>query len=277
MTDLRSADLDAVGSQRRGRAPLLILGIIVLVTLIVLGLVAVRHAMQSSDRFAPGGWYYSRFVVQAADGGTAPAAARDAVAQVEMSRLSGWGVRQAKIRMAADGFVIAVSPGTRSLLAALPDALPVVEFRPVVAVAGSDGTCTPGRTAAVMCGPDGTSYTLAAAQIRGSDLLAASAGETTRPAARDWTVLVVLTRQGAPRFATLTGRLAKQPVPRNQIAIVVDGSVVSAPTVREAITSGRLEIAGSYPQAQAKRLAAPFQAAAARVRVRHDAVSATAP
>lgn len=224
----------------RLRLPVHVAGILALVTVIVLGLVAIRHAMRSAGHSAPDGWYYSRFVVHAPDGGKAPAILRKAVQRVETSRLEAMGVRQVWVRMTGDGFVLAVAPDTRSLLAALTDALPVVEFRPVIAVTKPDGKCAPDRSSSV-----------------------------------GWTVLIGLNGPGTARFEAFTECLAKEPAPRNSLAIAVDGSVISAPAVQAKIPGGLLEIAGSYTQSEATRLAAPFQVAAARVRVEHGPITDT--
>ena len=45
------------------------------------------------------------------------------------------------------------------------------------------------------------------------------------------------------------------PSPQNQVAIVLDGLVVSAPSIREAIPSGNAQITGSFSQVEAQDLA----------------------
>jgi SecDF, P1 head subdomain len=47
----------------------------------------------------------------------------------------------------------------------------------------------------------------------------------------------------ARKFAVLTGKLAGQPTPRCQLAIIIDGRVVASPTVDVPISDGRLQIA----------------------------------
>jgi len=259
----------------RLRLPLRIAGILALVTAIVLGLVAIRHAVRSAGHFAPEGWYYSRFVVHAPDGGKAPGAVRKAVVEVELARLDALGVRQVETRMTGDGFVLAVAPAVRSLLAALPEALPVVEFRPVLAVTKPNGKCAPGRSAVILCGRNGLAYTVGPATITGTDIRSSAVNPPRGD--QGWTVEIGLTGTGKARFATFTEGLAKEQPPRNSLAIAVEGSVISAPAVQAAVPGGALAITGSYTQAQATRLAAPFQAAAARVRVRHGEISDTPP
>jgi SecDF, P1 head subdomain len=48
------------------------------------------------------------------------------------------------------------------------------------------------------------------------------------------------------RFAALTSMLARQPSPRNQLAIILSGIVFSHPTVRVPITTGQAVLNGGY-------------------------------
>jgi preprotein translocase subunit SecD len=74
--------------------------------------------------------------------------------------------------------------------------------------------------------------------------------------AGDWVVQVQLADAAAPAFAQLTERLAGFGPPLNQVAIVLNGAVVSAPAVQEPITGGTLQISGSFTQDEAEALAA---------------------
>ncbi|MGW2848591.1 SecD/SecF family protein translocase subunit, partial [Streptomyces sp. NPDC001274] len=62
------------------------------------------------------------------------------------------------------------------------------------------------------------------------------------------------TKSGAKQFQKITGRLAAQQQPQNQFAIALDGEVVSAPSVRTAL-SANAEISGSFTQQSAEDLA----------------------
>lgn len=57
--------------------------------------------------------------------------------------------------------------------------------------------------------------------------------------------------EGASRFAEITGKLAGQ----GRLAIVLDGTLYSAPNVNEPITGGRASISGDFSQRQAVELA----------------------
>jgi hypothetical protein len=69
----------------------------------------------------------------------------------------------------------------------------------------------------------------------------------------DFTVQLTLVPADAARFGTLTGQVVGQQEPRNQIAIVVNGKVVSAPVVREPITGGDIVIEGGFDRPKAQR------------------------
>lgn len=81
------------------------------------------------------------------------------------------------------------------------------------------------------------------AGLEGSDVAAAVA--IFEPSAATWAVSLDLTGTGGQNFAALTGEAAFFPVgdPRRQIAIVLDGNVVSAPAVNPDVQPG-IGIAG---------------------------------
>lgn len=67
-----------------------------------------------------------------------------------------------------------------------------------------------------------------------------------------YSVEIAFQPQDAARFGTLSGEVAREQPPRNQLAIVVDGKVSSAPTVAEAITGGKISIAGAFTRKDAQ-------------------------
>ncbi|MFJ9517030.1 protein translocase subunit SecD [Kitasatospora sp. NPDC101801] len=69
-----------------------------------------------------------------------------------------------------------------------------------------------------------------------------------------WQVQLQFNDAGSKAFAASTGQLATQPSPTNQFAIVLDGKVVSHPSVSQSI-SGSAVITGSFTQTEAKALA----------------------
>ncbi|MFI6326451.1 SecDF P1 head subdomain-containing protein [Nonomuraea sp. NPDC050556] len=73
--------------------------------------------------------------------------------------------------------------------------------------------------------------------------------------AGDWLIQVELNKQDGKAFADLTTRLFKEPEPRNRLAVVIDGKVITAPTIISPIPGGTLEISGGFTQKTATELA----------------------
>jgi preprotein translocase subunit SecD len=74
-------------------------------------------------------------------------------------------------------------------------------------------------------------------------------------------VEVQLTKGGKRRFDQLTAELFQKKAPRNQLAITVDGSVVSAPSVKQKrFPDGALQISGDLNRREARDLAAALSA-----------------
>ena len=107
----------------------------------------------------------------------------------------------------------------------------------------------------VACGQDGQAkYALGPVAVDGTDLKDAKASLDTQQGL-GWQVNLEFDSKGAKKFSNITGELAKQASPNNQFAIVLDGQVVSAPSVNEAIGGGRAQITGSFSQQEADDLA----------------------
>jgi preprotein translocase subunit SecD len=85
------------------------------------------------------------------------------------------------------------------------------------------------------------------AQARHDESIGAPAGS--------WTVEISLDGDGTDQLASATQAAASAAPPTNQIAVVVDGRVMIAPTVQAPITSGRLEVTG-LEESQAQALVA---------------------
>ena len=119
----------------------------------------------------------------------------------------------------------------------------------------------------VACGSPGTGqwgkFALDVAKVKGTQITAASAGLSTT--SNQWQVNLTLNGQGAAAFSTLTSHLyntyyaAGQSGDQNsavldQVAIALDGNVVSSPEIQGAIPGGNAQITGSFTQAQATQL-----------------------
>lgn len=72
-----------------------------------------------------------------------------------------------------------------------------------------------------------------------------------------WRVLISFTSEGAQKFAEVTEQIARSGTAQapGRLAIVLDGQLISAPTVRERIGGGNAEISGSFSQREASNLA----------------------
>ncbi len=104
-------------------------------------------------------------------------------------------------------------------------------------------------------------YLLGPAILTGSELTSAKAvNDTTNGAG--WMVQLDFTAAGAKKFADATGRLAQNQMPQNEFAIVVDGGVVSAPYVNQALTDGTAQISGGFTEKEARDLAAKLNSGA---------------
>ncbi|MEU6426960.1 protein translocase subunit SecD [Microbispora sp. NPDC046973] len=106
----------------------------------------------------------------------------------------------------------------------------------------------------VACSDDGSArYILDKAAVQGTEISGAQAG--TDPTTGEWIVQVDFKSKGATLFADITRRITSLPAPRNQLANVLDGVVIVAPTIEEAIPGGSARISGSFTQKTATELA----------------------
>src|SRR5207249_7709262 len=71
--------------------------------------------------------------------------------------------------------------------------------------------------------------------------------------------------------------LVSLPAPTNQLAIVLDGAIQSAPTVTGAITGGQGEITGSFTESQAKSLAVVLNSGALPIELTRQTVVTVSP
>ena len=109
--------------------------------------------------------------------------------------------------------------------------------------------------AVVSCDRGGTAkYILAPAQVLGNMVSKATAAIDQQGAA-GWYVSLDFNGEGATKFGALTQAVTGLAAPQNQVAIVLDGLVVSAPRINEAITGGSAQITGSFSQQDASNLA----------------------
>jgi preprotein translocase subunit SecD len=104
------------------------------------------------------------------------------------------------------------------------------------------------------CDEEGANrFLLGPADVVGTDVSSATAGIPQGDVA--FVVNLDFTDEGSDKFFESTQKLAGQPFPNNAFAIVLDGKVVTYPTVNEPIPGGQAQISGSFTQAEAQALA----------------------
>ncbi|HYO41326.1 MAG TPA: protein translocase subunit SecD [Nocardioidaceae bacterium] len=108
------------------------------------------------------------------------------------------------------------------------------------------------------CDDAGNKLLLSKTLIEGTQLKSA---EATPPGQQnlEWTVNLTFDGEARRIFSNVTQRIANQPSQvtqqQKQFAIVLDGIVISAPTVNGVINNGQAEISGSFTQTSAQALA----------------------
>ncbi|AXH95297.1 protein translocase subunit SecD [Ornithinimicrobium avium] len=113
----------------------------------------------------------------------------------------------------------------------------------------------------VVCNSEGTEkYILGPAEISGAELTDATAGmEQVQGGAVTgrWQVSLTFDDEGARQFAAVTSRLMGYPQnsAQNRFAMVLDGEVISAPTVNSVIPNGQAQITGDFTVEEAQTLA----------------------
>lgn len=91
-------------------------------------------------------------------------------------------------------------------------------------------------------------FILGPVDIEGTHITGATSGlKTTSSGAvtNQWQVSLEFDSEGADQFADVTARLAELDSPRNQFAVVLDGLVISYPSVSKQITGGSASISGT--------------------------------
>lgn len=99
----------------------------------------------------------------------------------------------------------------------------------------------------------GAKYLLDAAKVQGTDVGRASAQLNTEKAG-EWKVILDFKGKGQSKWTNLTRDAFGKPSPTDQVAIVLDGEVVSAPQIQGVIT-GNAEITGDFSRTEALALA----------------------
>ncbi len=184
-------------------------------------------------------------------------------------RLSAQGDDAAGTAPADDDAARTQEPGEESAPATNPSDLSQVT--PELQQAFVETTCTdeladeaanaPQDEPLIVCNSDGTEkYVLGPAEISGASLTDATAGmEQVQGGAVTgrWQVSLTFDDEGGQKFAEVTSRLMGFPQnsAQNRFAMVLDGQVISAPTVNSVIPNGQAQITGDFTVEEAQTLA----------------------
>jgi preprotein translocase subunit SecD len=216
----------------------------------------------------------------------------DQAVSIIRQRVNSLGVAESEVTAQGSGtnrqIVISVPGDTGRRVVELVGQTAELRFRQVLATAVSTGVADPNATpatgvsaelnanfAALDCtkpenlqgsGADaptdtivscdragGTKYILAPAEVLGRQVSKATSAIDTQ-GGNAWYVSLVFNGEGTKAFGALTSRVTTLAAPLNQVAIVLDGLVVSAPRITEAIPSGNAQITGSFTQLEAQDL-----------------------
>jgi preprotein translocase subunit SecD len=116
------------------------------------------------------------------------------------------------------------------------------------------GADAPAETIVACSRDGGAKYILGPAEVLGQQVSSAEAGYDPSQGLA-WFVSLSFNGEGTKAFGAITTRVTSLPSPLNQVAIVLDGLVVSAPRINEPIPSGNAQITGSFSQVEAQDLA----------------------
>ncbi|HAQ60123.1 MAG TPA: protein translocase subunit SecD [Microbacterium sp.] len=118
----------------------------------------------------------------------------------------------------------------------------------------NDPANAPSGQPVITCQSDGSAkYILGPVEIDGSQIDDATFGlDTTN---NQWSVQLTLDAEGTEVFGEVSQRLFGASPPLNQFAFVLDGTVISAPSMNGLIVDGRPSITGNFTQESAKSLA----------------------
>ncbi|MBC9716533.1 hypothetical protein H9Y04_28775 [Streptomyces sp. TRM66268-LWL] len=211
--------------------------------------------------------------------GPPPAEALEQTAALMRKRAESAGLRGVEVAVKDGGIVVSGGGGDEEALKSLGRTAEL-GFRPVRnAQMVAKDACQVREAAAAepltTCGTDAsgatTQYVLERVALPGTEIARAQAAHDK--AMGTWTVNLEFTAQGTAHFADVTAELAQQQPPANQFAIVLDGEVVSAPSVQQALTGGRAQISGSFTERSARELAAQLSSGALPVDLEASSVT----
>ncbi|WP_409330428.1 protein translocase subunit SecD [Trujillonella humicola] len=205
---------------------------------------------------------------------TADAEATDRALEVLRRRVDALGVAEPTLARAGERRIVVELPG----LTDPADAVEVIgrtaqlTFHPVLGIAPPDAEAAEGET--VLPDESGTPTRLGPPELTGEAVDQADAGIDLQGVG-GWFVGVDFTGPGQRAWEELTGRAACAAPgdPTRRVAIVLDGQIVSSPSVGAqiacgvGITGGTTQITGTFTQEEAQNLAALIEGGALPVPV----------
>ncbi len=119
----------------------------------------------------------------------------------------------------------------------------------------------------VTCDSDGIKYLLSVSMIEGTNLSSAGAGIPDQSV--NWAVDLKFDGAGTEDFTQISRTLFGT---EKQFAIVLDGQVISAPTMNGVITNGEAQITGDFTEAEATGLATSLKFGALPIQFSDDLI-----
>jgi preprotein translocase subunit SecD len=104
----------------------------------------------------------------------------------------------------------------------------------------------------ILCSSNGYRFGLGPSALPAAPVASATAASSPTG---DWFVSVTLDDAATQAFTRFTRQLSQFQAPLDQAAIVINGTVVTAPAVSETITGGVLQITGPFSEEEARSLA----------------------
>lgn len=117
----------------------------------------------------------------------------------------------------------------------------------------NDPANAPADQPLITCEGNAAKYLLGPVELDGSSISDATFGLNTQT--NQWAVNLVFDSNGTETFGEISQRLFLLTSPQNQFAFVLDGEVISAPSMNGVILDGKPQITGSFTQETAKVLA----------------------
>lgn len=146
------------------------------------------------------------------------------------------------------------APTNGSDLAWITDALSAEFLAYDCANPANDPASEPADQPLITCDPTGSAkFLLGPVELDGSSINDATNGMNTQNG--QWAVNIVFNGQGTDVFGQISTRLYSLQPPQNQFAFILDGSVLSAPSMNALILDGRPQITGDFTEESSRLLA----------------------